>query len=116
VSTTTDETGRYTLLGLDDGTYTLTFKSCDGSSSDFVTQTATVDVQTGGGGTGGGGTGGTGGGNGDGGSGNGSDVPYRAACLCDFSGRSHPSSGTLTVLALPWLFLAFRLCAKKSCK
>jgi len=68
------------------------------------------------GGTGGGGTGGTGGGNGDGGSGNGSDVPYRAACLCDFSGRSHPSSGTLTVLALPWLFLAFRLCAKKSCK
>ncbi|MDB4967959.1 MAG: hypothetical protein JWN44_3648 [Myxococcales bacterium] len=76
--------------------------------------------QTGGGGsggTGGGGSGGTGGGGGDGGtSGGGSDVPYRAACLCDLGGRGKPSRGTAALLALPWLFVAVRLCQKARCK
>ncbi len=67
------------------------------------------------GGTGGGGSGGSGGGNGDGGPG-GANVPYTAACLCDVGGRDRPSNGTLTVLALPWLFLGFRLCHKAKCK
>jgi GH15 family glucan-1,4-alpha-glucosidase len=76
--------------------------------------------QTGGGGsggTGGGGSGGTGGGDSDGGvGGGGGDVPYRAACLCDVGGRRGPSRGTVTLLALPWLFVALRLCQKARCK
>lgn len=61
------------------------------------------------GGSGGGGSGGSGGG--DGGSG-GSEIPYRAACLCDVGGRARPSKGTITLIALPWLLVGFRLCQK----
>ena len=79
------------------------------------------NVGTGGdGGTGGGGSGGSGGGGSGGGSdpdgGSGSDVPYRAACLCDFGGGRGPSRGTMTLLALPWLFVVVRLCHKARCR
>ncbi|MGZ3428161.1 MAG: glycoside hydrolase family 15 protein, partial [Polyangia bacterium] len=71
-----------------------------------------VDAGTVGDGGGVGGSGGSGGGDGDGGVGG--DVPYRAACLCDFSGRSRLSNGMIIVVALPWLFLAFRLCRRRA--
>jgi hypothetical protein len=73
-----------------------------------------VDAGVGGGsgGTGGGGSGG-GGDNSDGGIG--SDIPYRAACLCGVGARV-PSRGTVTLLALPWMFIAVRLCQKARCK
>ena len=88
----------------------------DGSSRTGAAFSCSGQTNGGDGGTGGGGSGGTGGGgDGDGGTG-GKDIPYRAACLCDLSGRSRPSPGTMTVLALPWLFLAFRLCSKAKCK
>ena len=62
------------------------------------------------GGTGGGGSGGTGGGDGDGGTGGGnSDVPYRAACLCDLgpdaiarrTARSRLSGAAVAVPGVP---------------
>jgi hypothetical protein len=37
-----------------------------------------------------------------------SDIPYRAACLCDMGGAG-ATGGTLLVLLVPWLFLALRL-------
>jgi GH15 family glucan-1,4-alpha-glucosidase len=49
----------------------------------------------------------------DGGTGN--AIAYRAACLCSF-GATKPARGTMTVLALPWLFLTLRLCARARCK
>jgi GH15 family glucan-1,4-alpha-glucosidase len=89
----------------------------DGNSKSGATFTCNGQGSGGDGGTGGGGSGGSGGGgsgNSDGGSG--SDIPYRAACLCDVGGRARPSKGTMTLLALPWLFVAFRLCQKARCK
>jgi len=82
----------------------------DGNSKSGAMFTCSGQSGGGSGGTGGGGSGGTGGGDGDGGTGT-SNIPYRAACLCDF-GRGRATAGTLTILGLPWLFLAVRLCAR----
>lgn len=91
----------------------------DGNSRNGASFSCNGQSGGGGGGTGGGGAGGSGGGgaggsNSDGGPG--SDIPYRAACLCDIGGRARPSRGTITLLALPWLFVGVRLCQKARCR
>jgi len=79
--------------------------SCDG-----VTPVGGGGANGGGGSTGGGGAGGSSGPNG--GTGSGIDAPYRAACLCGVGGAA-PMGGTLLLVALPWIFIAARLRARR---
>lgn len=62
--------------------------------------------------------GGTGnaGGSGSAGSGGGKApaTQHSGACICNVSGRG-PTSGTMTLLALPWLLVGMRLCGKARC-
>ena len=88
----------------------------DGQSKQGAAFTCSGQTTGGGdGGTGGGGTGGSGGGDGDGGV-NPASVPYQAACLCQIGRSKRTTAGTMTLIALPWLFLAVRLCQKARCK
>jgi GH15 family glucan-1,4-alpha-glucosidase len=101
--------GAYLITILDRGGQWEPNDCGDGSSR--MGAAFTCDGQTGndGGSGGSGGTGGSGG-NGDNGDGGiASNVPYRAACLCELGGRALPSAGTLVLLALPWLLLGLRL-------
>ena len=70
----------------------------------------------GGGSAGGGGSSSAGGsGNAGGGGGKSAPSPHGGACVCNVSGRG-PTSGTMTLLALPWLLVGMRLCSKARCK
>src|SRR5207253_357728 len=69
----------------------------------YVCPGGNVDIDAGTGGLEDGGSGG--GDNSDGGS---SNIPYTPACLCSFS-TGAAATGTLVLLALPFLLLGFRL-------
>jgi hypothetical protein len=101
--------GAYLITILDRGGQWEANDCGDGSSRMGAAFDCSGQAGGGDGGTGGGGNGGSGGAGGNGDGGVGSDVPYRAACLCELGGRALPSAGTLALVMLPWLFLAVRL-------
>jgi GH15 family glucan-1,4-alpha-glucosidase len=73
------------------------------------------DGGTAGGGSGSAGSGGGSGSSNGGGTGGGGKTASHGACVCNVSGRG-PTSGTMTLLALPWLLVGMRLCGKSRCK